>query len=248
MKPSLKNRSLFINICWQKVSALIMLLWTMATIPAMAQKSCHDLAIDGLAATVKNKFTKQGMHVYREAMLEMSSLEPTPIALNLQQNTTYQLIFIGNSHANKLAIELFDESDKMLYHKTERGVDYILYTFTPPRTEVYLVTLLQKKGTGKVCGYFGIMTNSPVSNPTKEASEKKPVTTPKPATNKSTPPATKKPVSPTQPSATTPTHQAPPKATNTPSPKTNTRSMPDNQRPNPNRTKATEEYQKQQNK
>lgn len=219
----------------------ILLGFLILSISSQAQPKCQDPAIEGLANNIKSTYQKQGLKVFRESMLDMVSMEPTPIAVSLQEGTTYQFIFIGSSQASKLMLELYDGADKLIDQKTERGADYITYSFTPKVSEVYLITLIQKKGAKNVCGYFAIMTNSP----------SKPAATPQ---VKQTTPATSKPIPAKTPVKSVPTTTTPktlePKSTPTsatPSPK-KAPAIPDNQRPNPNRTRATQDYQQQQKK
>lgn len=210
---------------------------------SQAQPKCQDPAIEGLANNIKSTYQKQGLKVFRESMLDMVSMEPTPIAVSLQEGTTYQFIFIGSNQASKLMLELFDGADKRIDQKTERGVDYITYSFTPKVSEVYLITLIQKKGAKNVCGYFAVLTNNlpkPIATPqakqaTPATSKPIPAKTPVKTVPASTTPKTLEPkATPQQPIAVPASKKAP--------------AIPDNQRPNPNRTKATQDYQQQQKK
>ncbi|HTN47056.1 MAG TPA: hypothetical protein VL098_11965 [Flavipsychrobacter sp.] len=206
---------------------------------------CNDPAIEGKASGIKSTYEKQGKVVFQESMLAMESMEPVPVAVRLQAGISYDFIFVGSSQATRLTLELFDGSDKKLDVKTEKNSDYLVYNFRPLRTEVYLITVYQKKGVKDICGYFGIMTPQLKNQPVKQA----PVRTPDPAvsTQPKQPAKANTAVKPLQspassPSPKTPT-QAPPQAA--PAKKT-TPTYPDNQRPNPNRTRATDEYRKQQ--
>ncbi len=198
---------------------------------------CVDPDVQGRADNIKSSYAKQGKVVFQESLLSMTSMEPAPIAVRLQQGVTYEMIFVGSSQASRIMLELFDGADKKLDHKVEKSAAHLLYSFTPAKTEVYLITLTQKKGTKSMCGYFGIMVKKPVQTGPKSAPLKnndirrhQPAkTTPLPAKTTTAPQPAKMPATQTAP---------------TPPTKKNT--LPDNQRPNPNRTKATRQYQQQQ--
>jgi len=197
--------------------------------PIFAQKpqtDCVDAAITSQADGIKLGFSKKGMTVFQEAMFKMQSMEPVPVAVKMMQGINYQLVFVGNENANRLTMEIFDGKDHKLDEKIERSMNNIVYSFTPPKTDVYLITLYQKKGLKDMCGYFGVMmkgTSRPVAVPKKEQPvQSKPVAQPKPSGTTPKPAATK------------------------PTPANN--AVPDNQRPNPNRTKATREAQQQKGK
>lgn len=220
---------------------LSFLLVTIFATQTYAQKNavkCVDPDVQGRADNIKSMYEKQGKVVFQESVLNMTSMEPSPVAVRLQQGITYEFIFVGSSQASRMMLELFDGRDKKLDHKVEKNATHLLYTFTPNKTEVYLITLTQKKGTKDMCGYFGIMVKKPAQSGPKVAPVKNnntQITTPVKTT-------TIKTTTTTTPTKTTTTTTQP---TNTTQPvKTNT--IPDNQRPNPNRTKATQQYQQQQ--
>jgi len=212
--------------------AALLILLTNGDIAAQKPSTkCSDPAIQGIADNIKNGFSKQGYVVFQESMLAMQSMEPTPIAIRLQAGITYQLIFIGSTSASRLSLELFDGSDKRIDEKVEKSDNYILYTFKPQKTEVYLVTLYQKKGVKDMCGYFAVMTPKLKNAPPKTAPVKR-----------SAPATTQKAASPAKQTTTKTTTIK--TTTTTTTQKNNTPS--DNQRPNSNRTRATKEYQQQQ--
>lgn len=128
---------------------------------AFAQKKtkqdCTDPLIKSTAENLKNGYVKQGMTLYQETMLDMTSMEPMPIAVRLYEGVDYQLVYVGSEHANKLIFQLFDGKDNKLDEKRERGQDYLIYQFKPTKTDIYLINLYQKKGVKDMCGYFGVM-------------------------------------------------------------------------------------------
>jgi hypothetical protein len=225
------------------------------SLTAVAQKpktGCVDANIEGQSNGIKNGLAKQGMGVFQEAMFQMASMEPVPVAVKLMQGVPYQLIFVGSENANRLIMEIYDGKDKKVDEKVERGDNNsIVYSFTPKKTDIYLVTLIQKKGLKELCGYFGVMTKGlPMTAKVQNAGSDQVAPTPavKPAPVKKSTTTTvktttvkKTPAPPTKTAVNTPVTPAP-ATTN----KANT--IPDNQRPNPNRTRATNEALKQQGK
>lgn len=227
------------------LSVVALFSYTLVTAQNIATK-CIDPAIEGQAENIKRTYEKQGLVIFQESMLAMTSMEPSPIAIRLQAGIQYQFIFVGSSQSNRLTMELFDGADKKLDERVEKDGDHILYTFRPAKTEIYLITLFQKKGMKDMCGYFGVMTDKLKNAAPKVA----PVKNTQPTTLPKTTPIKKQPAVSTTPKSTpkktTTTIISPPPPPPPPVTETKTTTVPDNQRPNPNRTRATQEHQKQQ--
>jgi hypothetical protein len=132
---------------------------------ASAQKpktGCNDAAIKAKADGLKEQYKKQNMVVFQEAMIQMVSMEPAPVAVKLTQGKLYHLIFVASQEANRLTLEIFDGKDKKIDEKTVKGADdYIVYSFIPSKTDVYLMMLTQRKGAKNLCGSFTVMMPDP---------------------------------------------------------------------------------------
>ena len=192
------------------------------------QTGCIDAAIQAQADGVKLGLSKKGMVVFQEGMFHMTSLEPVPVVVKLTQGVSYELIFVGSESTSKMMMELYDGKDKKIDEKIERSTNTIIYSFTPAKTDAYLVTLTQKKALKDMCGYFAVM----MKGTPRAVAPKNNV--------KDTPPV--KP-------STVKTNTPPSQSTKINTSKTNTaQRLPANQRPNPNRTKATREAQQERNK
>lgn len=225
----------------QRIAALMVLIIAGNTVFAQKpQTNCDDPAVKSIAEGLKKTYVQKGMMLYQEAMIGMTSMEPAPVAVKLLKGQTYQLIYVGSEHSNKLIMEIYDGKDKKIDEKRERGEEYIIYSFTPDKTDVYLITLYQKKGVKNMCGYFGIMLANKHNTAPKYDTVIRPVyrtkevvTQPKPAAApvKTTAPP------PAQPAVQT--TQTAPKETNTK--KSPYPELPPNQIPNRNRTRATNE-------
>lgn len=127
---------------------------------AQPSLGCNDRAIRVQAEQIKQGLKEQGMTVYRDAMIGMESQQPYPIAVQLEKGKMYQMLYVGNNSSARLDFELFDEKDNKLDSKTlsdPAQTNYLLYSFVPEKTDIYLVVLTQKIKRGSVCGSFSIM-------------------------------------------------------------------------------------------
>jgi hypothetical protein len=120
---------------------------------------CMDKAIRMQAEQAKQDFIKQGMKVYKEAMISMESLEPFPIAVQLTKGELYQIVYIGSMSASKMRFELLDGADKKIDERTQAKPienNAIIYSFVPDKSDVYLLMLTQKTKR-PMCGSIAIM-------------------------------------------------------------------------------------------
>ncbi len=123
---------------------------------------CVDKKARLQSQKIKLQFQDQGMEVYRDAMLEMENRQPYPIAIQLSDKQLYQLIFVGSDKASKITMELYNGKDEKVAEKVLKdpaNLNYFIYSFAPPRSDVYLVILTQKFKGKKVCSSFTIMQN-----------------------------------------------------------------------------------------
>jgi hypothetical protein len=222
------------NRLFSKIALILALLTLNLTVFAQKPEvGCVDVNVQGQADAVKLGFSKKGMAVFQEAMFSMHSMEPTPVAVKLYKGITYQLIFVGSESASKIIMEIYDGSDKKIDEEVERGSsNNIIYAFTPEKTDVYLITLIQKKGVKEMCGYFGVMMKGKLpATAVKAQPVAKPVNQPMAAPAKTAP---------------VKTTTAPPVNAQPVERSTRSKELPANQRPNPNRTRATNEALKEQ--
>lgn len=128
------------------------------------QIGCVDKSVRVQVEQMKHDFVAQGMEVYKDAMLGMKDREPYPIAIQLNANELYQFIYVGCNQASKILFELFDGTDKKLAEKkvVNKGTNnFMIYSFKPEKTDIYLVVLSQRvKGKKQFCGSFTIMKKS----------------------------------------------------------------------------------------
>jgi hypothetical protein len=128
---------------------------------AQAKIGCVDKGIRLQGEQLKHDFKAQGMEVYKDAMLGMLPKDPYPVAVQLNAKEPYQFVFVGSRSASKIYFELFDGNDKKIGEKVLDNPaqnNSVIYSFIPPKNDVYLVVLSQKaKGKTEVCGSFSVM-------------------------------------------------------------------------------------------
>jgi len=121
---------------------------------------CDDKAMRIQSQQLKHDFASQGLSVYKDAMISMESHQPFPVAVQLDKGKLYQLIFIGSRDAKKISMELFDGADKKIDEriiKKPKEQNFVVYSFTPEKTDMYLLVFTQIKGSKSMCGSFSIM-------------------------------------------------------------------------------------------
>lgn len=132
---------------------------------------CMDKDIRVQVEQIKHDFKAQNMEVYKDAMLSMTPKEPSAIGVQLNKGQLYQFIYVCSKSATKAYFELFDGSQKKIGDKTiasPSDKNYLIYSFIPATTDVYLIVLNQKTkgasflkgGSNEVCGGFSIMQQS----------------------------------------------------------------------------------------
>ena len=142
--------------------AVLLCLQTVAAFSQSAQQiGCVEPVLRQQARELQQQFIEQGFTVSRDAMIHMSSNEPFPVVVELQKGVFYQFIFIGNTRAQKLTLELYDNDQKRLALKTSHtGKDeanYIFFSFVPEKSGPYVFALTQKVKQKAFCGSFTIM-------------------------------------------------------------------------------------------
>ncbi len=144
-----------ISIC----SIIIVLIFSENAMAQPASIGCIDKAIRMQAEELKSGFTKHGMEVYKDANVTMESDQPYPVAVQLKKGVMYQIIFVGSQLAKDIRMELFDGDDKKLGEKLMKKTDpnYIIYSFIPEKTDIYLVVLSQHLKNQAICSSITIL-------------------------------------------------------------------------------------------
>ncbi len=147
------------------------------TFTANAQKpsvGCIDKSVRLEADEIKQFYVNQGLVVYRDAMINMESMEPFPIMTDLQKGQLYMIIFVGHTAVQRMKMEMYDGNDHKMDEKfmlrSRQQPNYIIYAVAPERTDSYLFTFMQKLKNESMCGSVCIMKMPPG----KQAAEIKP--------------------------------------------------------------------------
>ncbi len=119
---------------------------------------CMDPILRQQADEIKQHYVSQGFVVYRDAMINMSSMEPFPVMVQLMRGQLYEIVFVGQAAATNHKIVMYDGADNKLDERfvTKRHGDdptnYIIYEFVPERTDTYLLTFMTRLKNKDFCG------------------------------------------------------------------------------------------------
>jgi hypothetical protein len=151
---------------------LVLLLSLLAIVfaaPAIAQTEqrqpvgCIDPTIRLQADAIKQHYLSQGFKVYRDAMINMESMVPFPIMVQLAQGHLYEIIFVGNPAATNHKMMVYDSNDRKFdekfvsKHHGEEASNYIIYEFVPERTDAYVFEFMTRLKNKQVCGSVCIL-------------------------------------------------------------------------------------------
>jgi len=141
------------------IVSLLIVLFSGTAFAQPASIGCVDKYTRLQAEELKLGFTKHGMEVYKDANVSMHADEPYPVAVQLNKGVMYQMIFVGNMAAKEVRLELFDGDDKKMGMKETKKDDpnYIIYSFIPEKTDMYLVVLSQRAKNKEMCSSFTIL-------------------------------------------------------------------------------------------
>lgn len=151
----------------KRIFSFSILVFLLSSLAAQAQQrptiGCVDKAVRLQSEQIKRQFKEQGLTVYKDAMIQMESRQPFSIAVQLTQGQLYQLLFVGSKKASKITMELFDGKDNLIDTKTltdPAKSNFIIYSFAPLKSDIYLIILTQKIKGKKVCSSFSILQNN----------------------------------------------------------------------------------------
>jgi hypothetical protein len=162
----------------------IIILAAGATNASFAQKGtvppvgCVDPSMRLQADGIKQHFTAQGFKVYRDAMINMESMVPFPVMVQLNRGQLYQIIFVGHPAATNHKIVLYDGADNKIdekfitRHHGNDKTNYIIYSIVPERTDMYMFTFMTRLKNEHMCGSVCIV----AADPSKGMIEYKPYT------------------------------------------------------------------------
>lgn len=152
---------------------LTLILMASVSGPVYAQKrapeqpvGCVDPTLRAQADEIKQHYTSQGFVVFRDAMINMSSMEPFPVVVQLNRGHLYQIVFVGQAAATNHKLVVYDGADHQIderFVSRSRGLDanqtnFIIYEFVPERTDMYMLTFMSRLKNKDFCGSVCILT------------------------------------------------------------------------------------------
>lgn len=149
-------------------AAFTCLLFLTLAVAAQAQDQrqpvgCIDPTVRLQADAIKQHYVKQGFKVYRDAMINMESMVPFPIMVQLQRGHLYEIIFVGNPRATNHRMMVYDSNDRKFDEKfTSRrngneATNYIIYEFTPEQTDAFVFEFMTRLKNENFCGSVCIL-------------------------------------------------------------------------------------------
>jgi hypothetical protein len=134
---------------------------------------CKDGSIRLQAEQIKHDFRNQGLVSIKDMMITMQSREPAGIKMPFTQGTLYQLVFIGSKDASNLRFEIYDGANfRIEDRKLEKPAEtnFLIYSFTPEKTDTFTVVLTQNMDSKTMCGSFTVLRNdnAPAGNKAKK--------------------------------------------------------------------------------
>lgn len=153
-------------------NTLLMIAFTaLSLLSAKAQDApkigCKDGILSAQAAELKTSLLQQGFEQINDGMLSMSSHQPFPVMVRMKGGQFYQILFVGNTRARKITLDLSENKQGFItskqQHPSGQTSNVISFSFTPTADGDYLFTLEQilksqglLKGAGMSCGSFTI--------------------------------------------------------------------------------------------
>ncbi len=122
-----------------------------------------DPAIRLQAETIKQHYVKQGFKVYRDAMINMESMVPFPIMVQLARGHLYEIIFVGNPRATNHRMMVYDSDDRKFDEKSvsrhhgDDASNYIIYEFSPERSDAFVFEFMTRLKNENFCGSVCIL-------------------------------------------------------------------------------------------
>ena len=124
---------------------------------------CIDPTVRLQADAIKQHYVKQGFKVYRDAMINMESMVPFPIMVQLSRGQLYEIVFVGNPRATNHRMMVYDSNDRKFDEKFtsrrngDEAANYIIYEFTPERTDAFVFEFMTRLKNENFCGSVCIL-------------------------------------------------------------------------------------------
>lgn len=123
------------------------------------QQSCSNELISRQADSLREKYSKDGYILVREASMTMESEFEMPVIVPLTQGSWYQFVFIGEYSSRLYEVRMYDWKERMVIFRQKRWGDVdgnvISYTYIPQFSEFHMIKPVQvnKQKKRNLCGY-----------------------------------------------------------------------------------------------
>lgn len=124
---------------------------------------CIDPTIRLQADAIKQHYVGQGFKVYRDAMINMESMVPFPIMVQLAKGHLYEIIFVGNPRATNHKMIVYNSADQKIdekfvqRHHGDDPQNYIIYEYVPEATDAYVFEFMTRLKNENFCGSVCIL-------------------------------------------------------------------------------------------
>ena len=141
--------------------------------------SCSNNLIIHQADSLKDKYSKEGYILLKEASITMESEYEMPVIIPLTQGSWYQFVFIGDYSSRLFEVRMFDWNERQVIFRqnkwSEIDGNIISYSYIPQFSEFHMMKPVQvnKQKKKNLCGYVmmfkktapGTSADSSVTNP-----------------------------------------------------------------------------------
>lgn len=124
---------------------------------------CMDPIVRQQAEHIKQHYMAQGFTAYRDAMINMTSMEAIPVMMQLMKGQLYEIVYVGQPDGTNHKLVLFDGNDHQIteqyVHKSKGQLpaNYLIYEFTPERTDTYLLMVATRLKNKDFCGSLSVL-------------------------------------------------------------------------------------------
>lgn len=130
---------------------------------AMPIVGCMDPVVRQQAEQIKQHYIAQGFTTYRDAMVNMTSMDAVPVMIQLIKGQLYEIIYVGQPAGTNHKLVLLDGNDHQIAEeyvhkkKGELPANYLIYEFTPERTDTYLLMVGTRLKNKDFCGSLSVL-------------------------------------------------------------------------------------------
>ena len=130
----------------------------------MQRAACMDTSMRRQADDIRQHYVSQGFIVLRETVINMESMVPTAVSLQLARGQLYQIVFVGQPDATNHKMIIYDSNESKIDEKfvfrshSDAPSNYLIYEMVPERSDTYLLSFMTRLKNRKFCGSLCILT------------------------------------------------------------------------------------------